>query len=115
MSVGIVGAGAFCTALAVSLSCKYSDVILWGRDPNHMCDLKLHRENGRNLAGAVLPKTLTPTADFSQVAAQQTLQQLVRDRADFFNDQVLVACCKGIEQTSNLGPLAVLQDTVQNC
>ena len=30
MSVGIVGSGAFGTALAVSLSCKYSDVILWG-------------------------------------------------------------------------------------
>ena len=45
----------------------------------------------------------------------QTLRQLVRDRADFFNDQVLVACCKGIEQTSNLGPLAILQDTVPNC
>ena len=70
MSVGIVGSGAFGTALAVSLSCKYSDVILWGRDPNQMRDLKLYRENGRNLAGAVLPKTLTPTADSSQVAAQ---------------------------------------------
>lgn len=45
----------------------------------------------------------------------QTLRQLARDRADFFNDQVLVACCKGIEQTSNLGPLAILQDTVPNC
>jgi len=29
--------------------------------------------------------------------------------------KILVACCKGIEQTTNLDPLAVLAETVPNC
>ena len=73
MSFGIIGAGAFGTALAVSLSGKYPEVILWGRDKAHMRNLQMHRENSRYLPGTVLPAALKPTADINQAAAQQTL------------------------------------------
>ena len=39
MSVGIIGAGAFGTALAVSLSGKYPEVTLLGRNKSHIGDL----------------------------------------------------------------------------
>ena len=124
MSFGIIGAGAFGTALAVSLSGKYPEVILWGRDKAHMRNLQMHRENSRYLPGTVLPAALKPTADINQAAAQQTLllaipmqtlRQLVEDHAGLFKGKTLVACCKGIEQSSNLGPLAIVQDIVPDC
>ena len=51
MSVGIIGAGAFGTALAVSLSGKHPEVTLWGRNKSHIGDLQMHWENGRYLPG----------------------------------------------------------------
>ena len=71
-----------------------------------------------------MPAALKPTLDFNQVAAQQTLllavpiqtlRQLLGYHARLFKGKILVACCKGIEQSSNLGPLAILQDIVPNC
>ena len=124
MSVGIIGAGAFGTALAVSLSGKHPEVTLWGRNKSHIGDLQMHRENSRYLPGTSLPIALKPTADFNQVAAQQTLllavpmqtlRQLIEDYGTVLEGKILVVCCKGIEQSSNLGPLAILQDVVPSC
>ena len=39
MSVGIIGAGAFGTTLAVSLIGKYPEVTLWGRNKSNIGDL----------------------------------------------------------------------------
>ena len=77
----------------------------------------MHRENSRYLPGTSRPIALKPMADFNQVAAQQTLllavlmqtlRQLIEDYGTVLEGKILVACCKGIEQSSNLGPLAIL-------
>jgi glycerol-3-phosphate dehydrogenase (NAD(P)+) len=125
MSIAIIGIGAFGTALAFSLSQKNADIILWGRNPQQMDEICAQRENTAKLAGAILPPALNVTSDFDHaMTAQtlllavpmQTLRALALDRAEEgLRGKILVACCKGIEQTTNLGPLAVLAETVPNC
>ncbi|MGY9011421.1 MAG: NAD(P)H-dependent glycerol-3-phosphate dehydrogenase [Rhodobacterales bacterium] len=124
MSIAIIGIGAFGTALAFSLSQKNADIILWGRNPQQMDEICAQRENTAKLAGAILPPALNVTSDFDHaMTAQtlllavpmQTLRALALDRAEGLRGKILVACCKGIEQTTNLGPLAVLAETVPNC
>jgi glycerol-3-phosphate dehydrogenase (NAD(P)+) len=117
MTIAIIGSGAFGTALAISLSQKNADIILWGRNPQQMDEICAQRENTAKLAGAILPPALNVTSDFDHaMTAQtlllavpmQTLWALALDRAEGLRGEILVACCKGIEQTTNLGPLAVL-------
>ena len=124
MSIAIIGIGAFGTALAIFLSQKNADIILWGRNPQQMDEICAQRENTAKLAGATLPPALNVTSDFDHaMTAQtlllavpmQTLRALALDRAEGLRGKILVACCKGIEQTTNLGPLAVLAETVPNC
>ena len=124
MSIAIIGIGAFGTALAIFLSQKNADIILWGRNPQQMDEICAQRENTAKLAGATLPPALNVTSDFDHaMTAQtlllavpmQTLWALALDRAEGLRGKILVACCKGIEQTTNLGPLAVLAETVPNC
>jgi glycerol-3-phosphate dehydrogenase (NAD(P)+) len=124
MTIAIIGSGAFGTALAISLSQKNANIMLWGRNPQQMDEICAQRENKAKLAGAILPPDLSVISDFDHaMTAQtlllavpmQTLRSLALDRAEGLRGKILVACCKGIEQTTNLGPLAVLAETVPNC
>src|SRR5690606_17230820 len=70
MSVAIIGAGAFGTALAVSLASK-GPVTLWGRDTGWAAA----RENPR-LPGVALPPALHVTGRLDQIAAETVLLAL---------------------------------------
>ena len=48
--VGVVGAGAFGTALAISVASQNNSVILWGRSKAQMNEIKYLNENSRFLA-----------------------------------------------------------------
>ena len=65
MSIAILGAGAFGTALAISLADK-GPVTLWARD---IADMQTARENTRRLPGCRFPDNLDVTEDIS-IAAQ---------------------------------------------
>lgn len=54
MKLGIAGAGAWGTALAISLSARH-DVVLWMRSAGHAAALDRERENTRYLPGAKIP------------------------------------------------------------
>ena len=56
--ITICGAGAFGTALAVSLA-KNGPVILWARDADHAAEMRATRQNARRLAGVDLPENIT--------------------------------------------------------
>ena len=124
MTIAIIGSGAFGTALAIFLSQKNANIMLWGRNPQQMDEICAQRENKAKLVGAILPPDLSVISDFDHaMTAQtlllavpmQTLWALALDRAEGLRGEILVACCKGIEQTTNLGPLAVMAETVPNC
>ncbi len=120
MSIGIIGAGAFGTALAISLS-RNGPVDLWSRSPDKARDMQKTRENTTRLLGAALPDTLTVSSNLSHVAQNRVLllavpmQQLRSVLAEFsslFEGHVLVACCKGIELKTSAGPMAVMDSVI---
>lgn len=120
MSVGVIGSGAFGTALAVSLA-HYGPVTMWARSAKHAHAVQNDRQNKSRLPGVTLPDQLTVTSDIEQAAAHETLllavpmQQLrgvLTYHAARLSTQTLVACCKGIELNTGVGPVAVMSQVL---
>lgn len=76
--IAVLGAGSWGTALAMQLARNQQSVVLWGRDPELLDDLRVQHENRRYLPGIKLPENLQVSAD---------LEQTVRNSSD-----VLLAC-----------------------
>jgi glycerol-3-phosphate dehydrogenase (NAD(P)+) len=117
MSVSVLGAGAFGTALAISLAGK-GPVTLWARDAGDMAE---RRENAKRLPGCPFPDTLTVTDSLEQASAaeilllavpMQRLRSVLEDHKDALHGKHLVACCKGIELSSGVGPVSVISQTI---
>lgn len=116
MSIGVIGAGAFGTALAISLAGN-TPVRLWARSVSHARDMMADRQNKARLPGVALPENLHVSPDFDSVAGQDTLlvavpmQQLrtvLTDHGKSLATATLVACCKGVELNTGQGPIAVI-------
>ncbi|ABD27220.1 Glycerol-3-phosphate dehydrogenase (NAD(P)+) [Novosphingobium aromaticivorans DSM 12444] len=102
--VGVVGAGAWGTALAQMLSSDGREVLLWARESEVVREINEDRRNGPFLPSACLNPTITATADLADMARIPVLllvtpaQHLAsvlggigRDGGD------VVLCSKGIE------------------
>jgi glycerol-3-phosphate dehydrogenase (NAD(P)+) len=120
MSISVIGAGAFGTALAISLA-KETPVTLWARDAQQAADMQESRCNRARLPDVTLPEALTATSDFNQAASaevlllavpMQKLRLLLQERCAELSGRVLVACCKGIELQTGLGPIAVIHEVL---
>ncbi|WP_171097318.1 NAD(P)H-dependent glycerol-3-phosphate dehydrogenase [Ruegeria sp. HKCCD7255] len=120
MSVSVLGAGAFGTALAISLA-RNGPVTLWARDPEHALLMQDGRKNAARLPDVTLPDGITVTSDIAFAAESDTLlvsvpmQKLraaLQDHAQVLAEKTLVACCKGIELSTGLGPIAVISDVI---
>ena len=114
MSLSVLGAGAVGTALAISLA-EDQPVTLWARAPGDMAE---RRENTTRLPGCPFPASLQVTANIQQACAADTLllavpmQQLrgfISDHLALLTGKTLVACCKGVELNTGLGPAALIQ------
>ncbi len=71
-SIGVVGAGAWGTALALAASRAGREVVLWARDGATVDAITATREAPR-LPGIALPATITPTASLARVASCRAL------------------------------------------
>jgi glycerol-3-phosphate dehydrogenase (NAD(P)+) len=110
--IAVLGAGAFGTALAVALSREGREVVLWARDAQAFAG-----GGARRLPGVSLPSALQTTTDLARAAQAETVLlalpaqalagflALERARLD---GKALVACCKGIDLATGLGPVATL-------
>ena len=116
MSISVIGAGAFGTALAISLARTGTPVTLWSRDLDHAREIQETRENARRLPGVKLPDTITVTSDITQATAatmllsvpMQQLRGLLLSHP-ILDGHTLIACCKGVELSTQLGPVAVIR------
>ncbi len=106
-AVGVVGAGAWGTALAQALASDGSEVLLWGREPELVAAINQERRNGTYLPSAALAPTIRATSDLADVAGLAAL--LVVVPAQFLASVIgklpagtrdLVLCAKGIEAGS---------------
>ncbi|MBO9452460.1 NAD(P)-dependent glycerol-3-phosphate dehydrogenase [Tropicibacter sp. R16_0] len=120
MSVAVLGSGAFGTALAISLA-GAQPVSLWSRNPEHAQAMIEAQENTARLPGYPLPEAIQVTSDLEQATQADTLllavpmqklRSVLVEHGTLFDRHVLVACCKGIELTTGLGPVQVIVETV---
>ncbi len=120
MTISVLGAGAFGTALAVSLAGK-GPVCLWARSRADAQAMSNERVNARRLPDVKLPDTLQITADIEGALRSdvillavplQKLRGLLLDLRDGLAKKTLVSCCKGIELTTGSGPMEVIDDVL---
>jgi glycerol-3-phosphate dehydrogenase (NAD(P)+) len=115
----ICGAGAFGTALAVTLA-RNGPVTLWARNAAHADEMRRTGRNDRRLPDIALPEDVTvisgalPEGDAPCLLAlpMQTLGGFVAEHAATLGTRPLVACCKGMDLTTGLGPTGVI---AQSC
>ncbi|SLN33154.1 NAD(P)H-dependent glycerol-3-phosphate dehydrogenase [Pseudooctadecabacter jejudonensis] len=120
MKIAVAGAGAFGTGLAIALAAN-GPVTLWARDPKASAAMQATRMNAARLDGYTLPESVTATSDLNAVFQADTIllaiptQKLgawLGEHAEKLRGKRLVACCKGIDQTTLRGPVALIEATV---
>lgn len=116
MKISVLGSGAFGTALAIALSRDGTDVVLWSRNAEDAANMQQTRTSGRRLPGPLLPDSLHVTNSKSAFAADLCLLAVPMQKlAAFLTDTpeldgtALVACCKGVDLKTGLGPFETIQ------
>lgn len=121
MNITILGAGAWGTALAISLSGQHR-ITLWGRDRTQMAAIEAAHVNRDYLPEIPLPETLRVTHDLQAAltgaelivaavpvsALRATLEQV----AKLARPTPLVWACKGFEQETAQLPHQVVAETL---
>ncbi|MFG1478871.1 NAD(P)H-dependent glycerol-3-phosphate dehydrogenase [Xanthobacter sp. V4C-4] len=109
-TIGVVGAGAWGTALANAAARAGRQVHLYARDASQVADMLARRENRHALPGIALDARVTPTADLSEATRADALLLVVPAQACRTVTRALapllapgtpvVSCAKGIERGS---------------
>lgn len=121
MEITIIGAGAWGTALAISLANSHR-VTLWARDPEQISDMRKNSQNQRYLPDIYLPENLQLSSDFEPAivraeliivavptaALRSSLQRLAKAHPRFG----MVWLCKGFEAGTSLLPHQVVAEVL---
>lgn len=120
MKITVLGAGAWGTALAISLAAK-NQVILWGRNQAAMEAAQVTRENQHYLPGFPLPANLQTSADFDLalrhaldnglliIASSVSGLRPILQQCKSYPLKNVVWLCKGFEESSRLLPHQVVK------
>lgn len=120
MRIGVIGAGAWGTALANLLADKGFKVALWAFEEKVCADILESRENKIFLPGVTLSQNIHPSNDLDEVAANKDLLLLVVPSHVFRSVAVkmvhhpsevciLVTASKGIENQTHLTMSGILE------
>ncbi|MCO6504862.1 MAG: NAD(P)-dependent glycerol-3-phosphate dehydrogenase [Snodgrassella sp.] len=119
MKIGVLGAGAWGTALGIHFALHGHQVWLWSHNDDHVRQLQQQRTNMRYLSDFQLPQKLVPTSELmgadliiiaTPVAAlRQSALKLV---SAGFDKIPVIAACKGFEQQTGLLPHQVLAEAM---
>ncbi|WP_039018464.1 NAD(P)H-dependent glycerol-3-phosphate dehydrogenase [Halocynthiibacter namhaensis] len=118
MTVSVIGAGAFGTALAQSHAADGRDVTIWARSEDTVLAINSLHENTSRLAGVRLSPALRATSSLREATQadkilmclpMQKLGQFLRENKILLQGKTLIGCCKGIELESLSGTSALLQ------
>ncbi|HAN32656.1 MAG TPA: glycerol-3-phosphate dehydrogenase [Myxococcales bacterium] len=109
--VGVIGGGAWGTALAIHAARAGHDVVMWAREAQVVNDINDSRENKIFLPGFEVPSRLSATTDLQACVTHAQLlltvtptpyvSSVVGQCAPWLReDHILVSCSKGIENNS---------------
>ncbi len=108
--IGVIGAGAWGTAVAAHLCRMGHEVTIWAYESEVAASIAEVRENTIYLPGFTLPEKLMPTTDMAEACKAQIVviacpssffRHIVLDAADYISDDaVVVSLTKGIEDNS---------------
>tara|TARA_R110002096_G_scaffold374309_4_gene567898 strand:- start:1387 stop:2379 length:993 start_codon:yes stop_codon:yes gene_type:complete len=123
-TIGVLGAGAWGTALAAAAARAGRDVTLWAREPEVVTAIRDTRENTIFLPGVILPENLKITGDLAGLAACEAIllvspaqhtRSMVAVLLPYLAPNVpLVICSKGIEVSTGKLLSEVLAETAPN-
>lgn len=130
MNITILGAGAWGTALAISLAERHK-VVLWGRNEAVMLEAAAKRENSQYLPNTPLPAQLTVTSHFTDAIAHVTSGAAANDALLIVATSVaglrplaqqlkaypipnLIWLCKGLEENTQLLPHQIVREALGN-
>jgi glycerol-3-phosphate dehydrogenase (NAD(P)+) len=108
MKAGVIGAGAWGTALAQTLSSQGEDVCLWALEPEVVQAVNRDHHNPLYLPGIPLSPAVRATGDMGEMADRDLLlivspaQHLRGVVAGLPSDLPLILCSKGIEAGTSL-------------
>ncbi len=123
MNISVLGAGTWGTALAILLAENKHDVTLWSNLPKKIEQLDKNRSDIKNLPGAVLPETVTLTANLDAALQKPELIVMavasvyVREVANCIAPKVpaggiIVNVAKGIEEATLKTLTEVIEDEI---
>jgi len=108
--IGIIGGGAWGTALATVVRRAGHEAVLWAREPEVVRSVNASHENTLYLPGVGLDPALRATDDLAEVAKTEALllvvpTQFLRATCSKLTDHIgvgvpVIACAKGIEMKS---------------
>lgn len=108
-SIGIIGAGAWGTALALKCALKADDVLLYSRDIDVVESVNISNENKKHLLGVKLHSNIRSTSDINDLSScdllllsipSQKIRSFIEDNISFSPTQPVIVCSKGIENNS---------------
>jgi len=125
MSVSIIGAGSWATALAVLLAKKGLKVKMWSRRAKQADEINNTRENLRYLPGVVIPAGVTATGDLEEALAgteavilgvpSHSVRENVQAIAPLLKEsRLIINTAKGIEEGSLLRLSQVMAEELGN-
>ncbi|WP_417608511.1 NAD(P)H-dependent glycerol-3-phosphate dehydrogenase [Parasphingorhabdus sp.] len=107
--IGVIGAGAWGTALAQVLTEGQDELLLWARETETVDQINTDHENRSFLPGYRLSGNIRATQDWDAIAACDILllvtpAQYLRATLESLpeTDATLILCCKGIEAQSGM-------------
>ncbi|MDH3195083.1 MAG: NAD(P)-dependent glycerol-3-phosphate dehydrogenase [Hyphomicrobiales bacterium] len=120
--VGIIGAGAFGTAMAMIVAQTGRTAIVFGRDQARIAEINERRSNAQYLPGVKLPDAISASTDPAALASCEIIliavpAQATRKVAQVLADTLprgvtILACAKGIEQETGASQVAILTETL---
>ncbi len=120
--IGVIGAGAWGTALALAAQRAGREVVLWARDPKLAEEINARHENSRYLPEVAFDAEIRVTAELAEAAESDALllvtpAQALREVAAALAPHLgparpLVICSKGIERGTGLLMTEVLAEVL---
>jgi len=122
-TIGVIGGGAWGTALAMLLADKGHDVALWMYEKDLAEETARTRENRVYLPGFTLPASLAVTSSLEtavknrsfvlSVVPSHTVRAMIKQYASFLStDAIIISASKGIELDSLMPLSAVFKDVL---